>query len=69
MSHWALCTHPSTVPPSPVLTVDGNFDFPHVRDGHVVDGAALVLPGLLPCDACDLQVLVLTHKGLPWGMY
>ena len=52
--------------PSPaatrVLTVDGDFD--SLDDGrcHVVGGTALVLPGLLPRDARDLQVLVLADE-------
>lgn len=45
-----------------LLTVHGDLDSPHHGGRHVVGGAALVVPRLLPGDALDFQVFVFTHK-------
>ena len=44
------------------LTVHRDLDSPHHRGCHVVGGAALVVSRLLPGDALDFQIFVLTHK-------
>lgn len=46
------------------LTVDSDLYFPHVRGSDVIQGAALILPGLVPLDVRDFQVFILTHKAL-----
>lgn len=40
-----------------LLTVDGDFDRLGVGGGDVVESAALVVAGLVPRDARDVQVL------------
>lgn len=45
-----------------LLTVHGDLDSPHHGGRHVVGGAALIVPRLLPGDALDFQVFVFTHK-------
>lgn len=39
-----------------VLTVDCDFHCFGVRRSNVVQGAAFVVPGLVPCDASDVQM-------------
>lgn len=45
-----------------LLTVHGDLDPPHHGGRHVVGGAALIVPRLLPGDALDFQVFIFTHK-------
>lgn len=51
-------------PTADQLTVYSDFYFPHIGSGDIVQGAALVLPGLVTFDVRDLQVLILAHKAL-----
>lgn len=46
------------------LTVYSDFYFPHIRCGHVIQGAAFILPRLVTFDVRDFQVFILTHKAL-----
>lgn len=46
------------------LTVDSDLYFPHVRGSDVIQGTALILPGLVTFDVRDFQVFILTHKAL-----
>lgn len=51
-------------PTADQLTVYSDFYFSHIRSGDIVQGAALVLPGLVTFDVRDFQVLILAHKAL-----
>ena len=55
---------PLGLPTVDPLTVDSDLYFPHVRGSNIIQGAALILPGLVTFDVRDFQVFVLTHKAL-----
>lgn len=50
------------------LTVNSDFDFPHIGGCDIIQGAAFILPRLVTFDIRDFQVFILTHKALAsWG--